>query len=399
MSEIAAENSPIGKERFLIAICLGMLAGIGPLCTDFYLPALPQVAASLQASASEVQLSLTASLIGIAAGQVFIGPISDMRGRRMPLLVSLTIFLITSLLCAASGTIMELVVWRFMQGIAGAGGIVLSRAIACDLYSGSDLTEFFSLLMLINGIAPILSPVAGGQILKFTDWSGIFIVLSVLSLVIFTFTWFGVKESLPVERRKSGGIKEMLLAFGHLFQDKRFTAYALVHSFIIGGLFGYIAASPFVLQGLYGLSAENFSLCFAVNGIGIMIAAQLTGKMSGRFGEKGLLKFGLTLALVASLAILFVSYFKISEIWSIVVPLFIMVSCIGITTTTSFALAIQTQRNAAGSASGLLGVIAFLFGAIASPLVGIGGGASAVPMGIVLVSTNLIAFLINQKMK
>ncbi len=399
MSEIAAENSPIGKERFLIAICLGMLAGIGPLCTDFYLPALPQVAASLQASASEVQLSLTASLIGIAAGQVFIGPISDMRGRRMPLLVSLTIFLITSLLCAASGTIMELVVWRFMQGIAGAGGIVLSRAIACDLYSGSDLTEFFSLLMLINGIAPILSPVAGGQILKFTDWSGIFIVLSVLSLVIFTFTWFGVKESLPVERRKSGGIKEMLLAFGHLFQDKRFTAYALVHSFIIGGLFGYIAASPFVLQGLYGLSAENFSLCFAVNGIGIMIAAQLTGKMSGRFGEKCLLKFGLTLALVASLAILFVSYFKISEIWSIVVPLFIMVSCIGITTTTSFALAIQTQRNAAGSASGLLGVIAFLFGAIASPLVGIGGGASAVPMGIVLVGTNSIAFLINQKMK
>ena len=399
MSEIAAENSPIGKERFLIAICLGMLAGIGPLCTDFYLPALPQVAASLQASASEVQLSLTASLIGIAAGQVFIGPISDMRGRRMPLLVSLTIFLITSLLCAASGTIMELVVWRFMQGIAGAGGIVLSRAIACDLYSGSDLTEFFSLLMLINGIAPILSPVAGGQILKFTDWSGIFIVLSVLSLVIFTFAWFGVKESLPVERRKSGGIKGMLLAFGHLFQDKRFTGYALVHSFIIGGLFGYIAASPFVLQGLYGLSAENFSLCFAVNGIGIMIAAQLTGKMSGRFGEKCLLKFGLTLALVASLAILFVSYFKISEIWSIVVPLFIMVSCIGITTTTSFALAIQTQRNAAGSASGLLGVIAFLFGAIASPLVGIGGGASAVPMGIVLVGTNSIAFLINQKMK
>ena len=317
----------------------------------------------------------------------------------MPLLVSLTIFLITSLLCAASGTIMELVVWRFMQGIAGAGGIVLSRAIACDLYSGSDLTEFFSLLMLINGIAPILSPVAGGQILKFTDWSGIFIVLSVLSLVIFTFAWFGVKESLPVERRKSGGIKGMLLAFGHLFQDKRFTGYALVHSFIIGGLFGYIAASPFVLQGLYGLSAENFSLCFAVNGIGIMIAAQLTGKMSGRFGEKCLLKFGLTLALVASLAILFVSYFKISEIWSIVVPLFIMVSCIGITTTTSFALAIQTQRNAAGSASGLLGVIAFLFGAIASPLVGIGGGASAVPMGIVLVGTNSIAFLINQKMK
>ncbi len=399
MSEIAAENSPIGKERFLIATCLGMLAGIGPLCTDFYLPALPQVAASLQASASEVQLSLTASLIGIAAGQVFIGPISDMRGRRMPLLVSLTIFLITSLLCAASGTIMELVVWRFMQGVAGAGGIVLSRAIACDLYSGSDLTEFFSLLMLINGIAPILSPVAGGQILKFTDWSGIFIVLSVLSLVIFTFVWFGVKESLPVERRKSGGIKGMLIAFAHLFHDKRFTGYALMHSFIIGGLFGYIAASPFVLQGLYGLSAENFSLCFAVNGIGIMIAAQLTGKMSGRFGEKGLLKFGLTLALVASLAILFVSYFKISEIWSIVVPLFIMVSCIGITTTTSFALAIQTQRNAAGSASGMLGVIAFLFGAIASPLVGIGGGASAVPMGIVLVGTNLIAFLINQKMK
>lgn len=393
MIEPMVTNQPLVNRRLLTATILGVLAGIGPLCTDLYLPALPQVATAFQAGAAQAQLSLTATLLGIALGQVFIGPISDVRGRKIPLLVSLFIFIAASFLCAAATSMTTFIIFRFVQGLAGAGGIVLSRAVACDLYSGTDLTKFFSLLMLINGIAPIFSPVIGGQILKWVDWTGIFFFLGICGTAIIAAVSWGLEESLPKSQRNAGGIKPTFKVFGELLANRKFMGYALIHSLVIGGMFGYIAASPFVLQTIYGLSPAAFSLCFAANGIGIMIAAQLTGKFSPRYGEKAILHFGLILSLCASIIVLLASAIKATAVGWILLPLFLVVSCVGITTTTSFSLAIQTQLGCAGSASGLIGVISFLFGAVASPLVGLGGGSTALPMGIVLLSANLAALL------
>jgi len=384
------EPTVVEHNRLWMAIILGCLAGMGPLCTDFYLPALPQIATNLNASASLVQFSLTATLLGVAIGQIFIGPISDIRGRKKPLLISLIIFIISSFMCSFAISIWELIVFRFIQGLAGAGGIVLSRAIACDLYTGPELTKFFSLLMLINGIAPIFSPVIGGQILALSDWKGIFFTLGLFSIILAVAVFFGMEESLSEERRNAGSLKATFLMFSQLLSDRSFVGYVLVQGFIIAGLFAYIAGSPFVLQTIYGLSAKTFSLCFAINGLGIMIFAQLTGYFTGKFSERQLLIFGLNLALLCSVLLLAMTMIKVSVIF-ILLQLFIIVSCIGITTTTSFSLAIQRQPHSAGSASGLLGVVSFIFGAIASPLVGLGSGTTAIPMAMVVTIANLLA--------
>jgi len=380
----------VEHNRLWMAIMLGCLAGMGPLCTDLYLPALPQIANNLNANASLVQFSLTATLFGVAIGQIFIGPNSDVNGRKKPLLISLIIFIITSFMCSLATSIWELIIFRFIQGLAGSGGIVLSRAIACDLYSGPALTKFFSLLMLINGIAPVFSPVIGGQILALSDWKGIFFTLGLFSIILTLAVIFGMKESLPEERRSAGSLKATFVTFKQLLSDRIFVGYTLVQGFIVAGLFAYIAGSPFVLQTIYGLSAKIFSFCFAINGMGIMLFAQLTGYFTGKFSEKQLLVFGLNLALLCSVLLLAMSIIKVSIIF-VLIQLFIIVSCIGITTTASFSLAIQRQPHSAGSAAGLLGVVSFIFGAIASPLVGLGSGATAIPMAMVVMIANFLA--------
>lgn len=391
------ESTVAGHNRLWMATLLGCLAGMGPLCTDLYLPALPQLASSLGTSASLIQASLTATLLGIAVGQIFIGPYSDGHGRKKPLVLSLLIFIITSFICSWATSIWALIVFRFIQGLAGSGGVVLSRAIACDLYSGPELTKFFSLLMLINGIAPILSPVIGGQILAFSDWPGIFVSLGLFSIILTLAVILGMKESLPQERRNAGSLKANFITFKTLLADRIFVGYTLIQGFIIAGLFAYIAGSPFVLQTLYGLSAKTFSYCFAINGLGIMLFAQLTGYFTGKYSEKQLLAFGLSLALFCSVLLLVLCILKVSVIF-ILIQLFLIVSCIGITTTASFSLAVQRQPHATGSASGLLGVVSFIFGAIASPLVGLGDGTTAIPMAVVIAVVNLLSYVSYHKL-
>ncbi|PAE40068.1 MFS transporter, partial [Bacillus licheniformis] len=272
----------------------------------------------------------------------------------------------------------------------GAGGIVISRAIARDLYSGTELTKFFSLLMLVNGIAPIISPVAGGQLMKWTTWNGVFFIIGLFGLLMILSVIFGVKESLSPENRTAGGFKETFVSFGRLFGQRTFMGYALAQGLIVAGMFGYISASPFVLQDIYKLSAQAFSFCFALNGLGIIIAAQITGRLAGRFGEASLLRSGLLLSFTASV-VLFVSVFFKAPLILILIPLFVVVSCIGIVTTTSGSLAMQSQGKSAGSASALLGLLPFILGAAAAPLVGIAGSHTALPMAVVILFCNISA--------
>ncbi len=385
-------SSMTRSRRLGIALILGSLSAFAPLSIDMYLPALPTLADHLHTNASLAQLSLTACLLGLAFGQLVVGPLSDVKGRRKPLLISLVLYTISSLLCAMTGNIWVLILLRFIQGVTGAAGIVISRAIVRDLYSGTELTRFFSLLMLINGVAPIAAPVVGGLLLKVVPWQGVFVVLAAIGAIMLFSVLFGLPETLPADRKAAGGLGTTLRTFGRLIRDRSFIGFALSQAFVMAAMFAYISGSPFVIQDIFGVSAQGFSIFFAINGLGIIIFSQLAGRLSGRFGEYRLLKLSLGIAFTASLLLLVIAIAG-GGLFAIASMLFLIVACVGSVGATSVSLAMQSQGNSAGSASALLGLLPLTLGALASPLVGLGSGTTAVPMSIVIFGAEVLAVL------
>lgn len=375
-----------------LACLLGALASFAPLSIDMYLPALPNIAQDLHTSTSLVQLSLTACLLGIALGQLVAGPISDVYGRRKPLLVGVGAYIISSICCVAAPTIEIFVAMRFIQGLAGSAGIVISRAVVRDLYSGAEMTRFFSLLMLVNGVAPILAPIFGGQVLAFTNWRGVFMVLSGVGMCLFVAVYFGLRETLLMHHRSMGGIKNTLHTFRNLMKNPKFMGYALTQGFVMAAMFAYIAGSPFVLQNIFAVSPQRFSLLFAINGIGIIIAGQITGRLAGKVHERKLLIAGLSLAFGGGILLLAMILLG-GSLYTILVPLFLVVSSVGVVGTSSFSLAMEDHAKSAGSASALIGLLSFVFGGFMAPLVGIGGSHTAVPMGITIAASETAAVL------
>lgn len=378
--------------RLWMVLLLGSLAAFGPLSIDMYLPALPILANDLNASASISQLSLTAFLIGLAAGQIVAGPLSDTKGRRGPLMAGLSIFAAASILCMVMPSIWGLVFMRFVQGAAAATGIVISRAVIRDMYSGAELTKFFALTMLVNGAAPILAPIIGGQLLSFMSWQGVFGVLAIIGVITFIAVTAGMPETLSAEHRSSGGIKQTLHTFKMLLTDKVFMGFCFVQGFVTAAMFAYISGSPFVLQGYYGLSPQEFSLCFAVNGLAIVAATQITGRLAGRVQERTLLKGGLVMAIAGSSSLLWMLAAEASLV-AVLIPLAFAVASVGVVSTTCFSLALSDKEKTAGSASALLGLMPYIFGAFAAPLAGIGAGSTILPMGMIMTACHLSAIL------
>lgn len=379
------------KKQLIYVVILGLLSALGPLCLDLYLPALPELAADLNTSTVVAQLSLTAGMIGLGLGQLVFGPVSDKLGRRKPLFLSLTLFLIASVWCAFVKDITHLFIARFLQGIAGAGGVVLSRAVARDLYSGYDLTRFFAMLMLVHGLAPIAAPVLGGALLTYMSWRGLFIALAVIGAIVLMLVRGKLQETLPQERRRPGSIFSAYAALGRVITQRRFMGLCLTQGFIAAGMFAYIGASPFVLQQIYGLSPQVFSFCFAINSIGLIIAAQVAARLSGRWGEYRVLKLGLLIAALASSS-LFISGMLNAPLVIILIALFFTVlvnSFIGITAS---SLAMQSLKESAGSGSALIGVTMFTLGATSIPLSGI-GGTSVQTMTLTILGCYLMAIL------
>ncbi|GAB6930484.1 multidrug effflux MFS transporter [Paenibacillus sp. JCM 10914] len=379
------------KKRLQFALILGSLSAFGPLSVDMYLPALPKLSESLGSTASLTQLSLTAFLLGLALGQLVAGPLSDIKGRKGPLIVSLVIYSIASLLCAFAPSIWVLVALRFIQGASGAAGIVISRAVVRDLYTGTELTKFFTLLMLINGLAPIIAPVFGAFILNFVSWRGVFVVLFLIGLLMLLAVIVGLPETLGKEKRATGGMKQTFQTFGILLKDRVFIGYALSQAFVSAAMFAYISGSPFVLQDIFGVSPQGYSLFFAVNGVGIVLFSQVTGRLVSRTGEIKLLTTGLIIAAFGG-----TSLFIITQLGGglvLIAPmLFLIVSAVGMVSATTTSLAMQKQEaRTAGSASALLGLLPLLLGAAASPLVGLGDGTTAIPMGTVIGIAELLA--------
>lgn len=384
-------SAHLQEKRLGYALVLGSLAALGPLCTDLYLPALPEMAGDLNTSTASAQLSLTAGLLGLGFGQLLFGPLSDRYGRMRPLLWSLALLLAASVWCAVAQDINQLIVARLLQGIAGAGGAVLSRAVARDLYNGHELTRFFALLMLVNGLAPIVAPVLGGAMLSWMNWRGIFAVLAFIAILLFSFSSLKLHETLQPERRAQGGIFSMLGSVCSLLKHRPFMGLCLTQGFIMAGMFAYIGASPFVLQQIYHLSPQMFSLCFAINGIGLVISAQVSTRLSRRFGEMALVKAGLVIAAVASVALVIAASLN-APLVTLLVPLFFSVMVIGIIGPNAGSLAMQSQGKNAGSASALLGVCMFALGAIAVPVTGF-GSMPALSMGLTILGCYAIAIL------
>lgn len=385
-------NQLSGKKRIQLALLLGSLGLLGPFTIDMYLPSFPTIVEDYQTQASLVQISLTTCLLGLGLGQLIIGPMSDVQGRRKPLLIFLILYLLASLTCSFAPNIYTFIAARFIQGFAAAGGLVISRAVVRDVYSGKELTKFFSLLMLVGNLGPIVAPIVGGGILAFTNWSGVFVVLACVGLILFLTASFKLEETLPEENRVPSNFKQVVRNFGSLLKDRQFTGYALTQGFIIAGIFAYVSGIPFVYQNIYGVSPQVFSLLFGVNGVALIIGTQLVGRLTDFISEKSFLKFGLILSNSAGVLLLIALLFK-APLILVAIPIFFLVASIGIISTTSFALAMETQGHIAGSASALLGLLPFVLGSLTAPLVGIAGEYNAIPMGVVIFAASFLAFL------
>ncbi|WP_407940262.1 multidrug effflux MFS transporter [Microlunatus sagamiharensis] len=373
-----------------MVVVLGMLSMFGPISLDLYLPALPALATDLRSSTSAAQLSITACLLGLAVGQLVAGPLSDQFGRRKPLVVGLAVYLLASAACAFAPTIEALVALRLVQGLAGAAGIVIARAVARDLYSGRRLVIIFSRLILVNGLAPILAPVIGGQLALVVSWRGIFLVLAAFGVVLLAAGVFGVPESLPPERRRAGGVGDTLRSFGTLLKDRLFVAVVLAAGFAGASMFAYIAGATFVLQRLFGLSAQQFSFAFGANALGIMVFGQVGARLAHRWSPHRVMALGLLLNLLGS-AGLAVTVLVGLGLPFLLGSLFVMVSALGLVFPTSTALALADYPDRAGAASSLLGLGQYVMGAVVAPLVGLAGEDTAVPLGIVAVACSVVA--------
>ena len=381
-----------GSKRLKFALLLGALAAMGPLTIDMYLPSFPTIVGAFDTTATFVQVSLTACLLGIGLGQLFLGPMSDVHGRKKPLLIALVAYFIASILCVFSPNIGVFIAARFMQGFAASAGIVISRAVVRDLYSGRELTKFFALLMLINNLAPILAPVLAGGIIAFTDWTGIFVVLSGIGFLLFVIVLWRMDETLPEQMRVPGNLSNTLKNFTSLLKDRQFMGYALAQGFIMAGIFAYVAGTPFVYQNIHGVSPQTFSLLFGMNGLALIIGTQTVGRLTGLVSETRFLEIGLFISITAGVTLLLAVLLN-GPLISLVIPIFFFVGSIGVISTSSFSLAMEKQGHIAGSASALLGLLPFVLGAITAPLVGIAGEETAVPMGAIIFTASLLAVL------
>lgn len=374
--------------RLRLALILGSLTAFAPMSTDLYLPAFPELTRHFGASQAAVQLTLTACLTGLALGQLLAGPCSDAMGRRRPLLIGLAVYVAASVGCALAPSAAALTGLRLAQGLAGAAGLVIARAVVRDLYSGVALARFFSLLMLVHGLAPILAPLIGSQLIRVVPWQGLFAVLAGYGVLLLVGVSFGLPETLPPPARHRGGLRVTGRVMRQLLTDRRFIGYALASGLVYAAMFCYIAGSPFVLQQTYGLSPQLYGVAFGVNAVGLATLAQLNRLLLRRLPPRRLLTTGLVLAALGGVGLITAALAGLG-LPAILPALFAVVTSIGLVLPNATTLALSGHPEQAGSASALLGVLQFLLGAVAAPLVGAFGASTTVPMAALICGLTL----------
>ncbi|MEU4678283.1 multidrug effflux MFS transporter [Micromonospora sp. NPDC023737] len=365
----------------LVAL-LGLLTAFGPLSLDMYLPAFPAMARDLGADQAHIQLSLTTCLVGMAVGQFVTGPLSDRMGRRRLVLAGVLAYAVLSLVCAVAPNASALAVARFAQGFAGGMGVVVARAVVRDLHSGRAAAKYFSQLTLIFGVAPVAAPGIGSLVLRFGSWRAVFVALAAIGLLLAAAVAWRLPETLPVERRNGAGLVSTVRTMRMLTTDRVYLGYALTQALAFAGLYAYISGSSFVFQDVFGVSDTTFSLIFGLNALGLVAVGQANARLLDRSDPRTLLTRTLMVSTAAAGGLL--AGAAVGSAWAVAASLFVFVGSLGMVTPNSTALGLDRHPRHAGTAAALLGTVQSVAGALAAPLVGLGGEGSGVPMAAVV---------------
>ncbi|MEV0732477.1 multidrug effflux MFS transporter [Polymorphospora sp. NPDC050346] len=367
-------------QRVKTVLVLGSLIAVGPLTIDMYLPALPAITEDLLTNAAAVQLTLTGTLAGVALGQLLIGPLSDAVGRRRPLLAGAVVHVLASLLCAVAPNVTVLGALRVVQGLAVSAAAVVAMAVVRDLFSGLGVARVLSRLMLVMGVAPVLAPTLGGEVLRWTDWRGVFVALAGISVILLAVTAFGLPETLPPERRRRGGIAGTARAYRSLLRDRVFVGLVLVTGLAMAAVFAYVSGSSFVFQEQYGMSEQGFAVVFGLGAIGLVAASQVNVVLLRYFRPARILAASVVAGALCALFLLLFAVTGFGGLPAILVPLWGVLATVALINPNAAALAMSRHGEAAGTAAALLGSAQFGVGAVAAPMVGAigtGGGAMA----------------------
>ena len=373
-----------------IILILGALSAFGPLAIDFYLPGFPAMATYFGTDEKHIQLTLAAYFLGLSLGQLAYGPVADRFGRRIPLLVGVSLFTLASLACAFAPNLEWLIGARFVQALGGCAGMVLARAIVSDKCNAVESAKVFSQLMLVMGLAPILAPMLGGVLVNGAGWQAIFLCLTVFSALCLTAVAIGLPESMPADHPRqplSGALRQ----YASLFKDRVFIGHALTGGIAMAGMFSYIAGSPFVFIKLYGVPAEHYGWLFGTNAAGFILVAQVNARMLRKFGPALLLSRAVWVYLAAGLIVLGISLLRTEQLWPLLVPLFVCLASLGCIIPNASACAMNGQGRRAGSASALMGFLQFSVAAGAASLVGVLHDGTATPMTMVISLCGVLA--------
>jgi MFS transporter, DHA1 family, multidrug resistance protein len=393
LSNAPRSAPPQGEGYYRLALILGALTAVGPLAIDMYLPSLPTIAREFGATAAAVQASLAAYYIGIAIGQAFYGPLSDRVGRKPALYLGLGVFFVSSIGCAKAGNVETLVIFRFLQALGGCAPIVVPRAVVRDYFDQRGSVRMLSLLMLVMGLAPILAPLIGGQLLVNFGWRAVFWLLAAYAATWLTLVAILLPESLPVHRRRRQPVTVILGIYARLLRDRAFMGYALSGALIFAGLLSYIAGSPFVFIEIFDVAPERFGLYFGTNAVGIIIASQINRWLAARTDPHRIVRVLLGVALSSGLILLFDAWSGFGGFAGILIPLFFFIASHGFILPNTTALAMAPHGEVAGSASALLGTLQFVLGSASGSLVGVFANGTPVPLAAVIAGCGLAAFL------
>lgn len=372
---------------------LGALIALGPLTIDMYLPALPTITTDLGTTSPTVQLTLTGTLLGLALGQLLVGPVSDAVGRRIPLLVGTGVHVLASVACAVAPSIAVLGALRVLQGLGAAAGAVVAMAIVRDLYTGRAAATLLSQLILVMGIAPVIAPTLGGWLLTFTSWRGVFVVLTLFGLLLIPVVARWLRETLPVERRQTAGVLGTLRNYGGLLRDRVFVGLVLVAGLAMSALLGYVSGSSFVFQQQFGLNQQQFGLLFGAGAVWLIAATQLNPVLLRRYEPRQLLLVAIVAATVAAFVLVGLALTGTGGLIGVLVPMWAVLFCVGFALPNAPAVALSRHGEAAGTAAALLGAVQFGVGAAISPVVGLLGNDS-VAMGTVIAAGLTLALAV-----
>jgi DHA1 family bicyclomycin/chloramphenicol resistance-like MFS transporter len=381
---------------FRIALILGLLSAIGPFAIDMYLPALPSIGQDLGADNSVTQLTLLAFFISFALAQLLYGPISDTWGRKLPLYLGIGIFALASIGCALATNIETLVMFRFLQGIGGAAGMVVPRAIVRDMHTGVQAARLMSLLMLVFSISPILAPLTGSAVIQFYGWRGVFWAVTIAAFIGLVLLATQLDETRSKEDRAGSGLKSAMAAYSLLLRDRNFMTLTFIGGLGISGFLVYLANSSFVLIEHYGLSPTQYSLAFSVNAVSFFTVSQATGWLGDRFGLVRVMRLAVTAFsfVMIVLAVLMAAGFD--QLPVLVAFLFIGYGFLGLVIPTSAVLALEDHGEIAGTASSLMGTLHFVIAAVAMVISAFFADGTALPMTMGIALCALFAFLLTQ---